>query len=424
MKLGPLQLICLLALTSACGGGAPPVALANPGAQASASGAVAQAPVNPQSFAAWLGGFKRSAAEAGIRQTTIDTAFAGVQPNPRIIELNNRQPEFSRTTGDYLASAVSDTRVANGRRLLAEHGALLESVSRRYGVPPQYVVAIWGLESDYGRDYGSYYAIEALATLAADGPRVDYGRRELLSALRILDNGDVTRDRLLGSWAGAMGQTQFIPSTYLAEAVDFDGDGRRDLWTSLADAFASTASYLDRVGGWEDGMPWGTEVLLPADFDWEVADLSIRRPVAQWMGMGVRAANGAPLPGQGGDASIILPAGHSGPAFLVLDNFRAIMRYNNSSSYALAVSHLADRIAGGAPFVARWPADDAPLSRDDRLDLQRLLAESGYDPGGFDGLVGPNTRQAVRGFQKEIGVPADGYPTPELLRRLRTGSAG
>ncbi|MEO3431959.1 lytic murein transglycosylase [Inquilinus sp. CAU 1745] len=378
---------------------------------------VAAAEAPQQSFEEWVASFKRQARQEGISPAAIDRAFAGVSRLPAVIEADSRQPEFARPIWDYLDSAVSDQRVARGRALLAEHAALLDAVEQRYGVAPEYLVAIWGLESAYGANFGNYPVISALSTLAYDGSREGYGRDQLMAALRIIEAGDIAPDRMVGSWAGAMGQTQFIPTTYLGHAVDGDGDGRRDIWGSLPDVFSSTANYLAE-SGWQRGESWGTEVRLPAGFDYGLAELSESLPIDRWRAMGVTRADGAPLTATG-EGSIIVPAGHRGPAFLVLDNFRAILRYNNATSYALAIGHLADRLRGGEPFVGDWPRGDSPLSRDDRMDLQQLLTARGYDTGGVDGIIGPMTRDGIRRFQEELGLPEDGYPTSALLERLR-----
>lgn len=387
------------------------------GAGGGTSDAVTAAEAPRQSFEEWVASFKRQARQEGISSAAVDRAFTGVSRLPAVIEADSRQPEFARPIWDYLDSAVSDQRVARGRALMAEHADLLNAVERRYGVAPEYLVAIWGLESAYGANFGSYPVISALSTLAYDGSREGYGREQLMAALRIIEAGDIAPERMVGSWAGAMGQTQFIPTTYLGHAVDGDGDGRRDIWGSLSDVFSSTANYLAE-SGWQRGESWGTEVRLPAGFDYGLAELSERLPIDRWRAMGVTRADGSPLTAIG-EGSIIVPAGHRGPAFLVLDNFRAILRYNNATSYALAIGHLADRIEGGQPFVGEWPRGDAPLSRDDRMDLQRLLTARGYDTGGVDGIIGPMTRAGIRRFQEELGLPRDGYPTRALLERLR-----
>lgn len=393
------------------------VGCATPGG-APTNRSVAGAAARSQSFADWLVAFKTEAVTQGIQATTVERAFRGITRNPKIVALDSRQPEFSRPVWAYLDSAVSKARIATGRALLRRHRALLERIAGAYGVAPRYLVAIWGIETNYGRNMGHFDLFEALATLGYQGRRQAYGRRQLMPALRILARGDLPRGRMIGSWAGALGHTQFVPSTYLRDAVDGDGDGKRDLVDSLADALASTARYL-AAAGWRTGQPWGYEVRLPAGFDWAEADLAMRKPVAAWGRLGVRRARGGALPTGDASAAIYLPAGHTGPAFLVLDNFRALLRYNNAGSYALAVGRLADRLAGGGGLVARWPRTLAPLSRDDKRVLQNALVARGYDPGPVDGVVGSRTRAALRAWQKAAGLPADGFATLALLARLR-----
>ncbi|HET8726347.1 MAG TPA: lytic murein transglycosylase [Alphaproteobacteria bacterium] len=399
---------------------APIAALALSGCAASSAadtfaGAAATAPA--QSFESWLADFKAYARTQGVSSAVVERAFADVQPLPQVVEANTSQPEFQRPVWAYLEAAASESRISRGRAHLTENANLLNAVSGQYGVPPEILVAIWGLESDYGNNYGNLSVIDALATLAWQGDRADYAREQLLTVLRILERGDIAPERMIGSWAGAMGQTQFIPTTFASYAVDQDGDGRRDLWGSLADVFASTANYL-AVSGWQPGLAWGREVRLPSGFDYGQTEMSVTKPVGEWRRLGVEAVGGT-LPPDAAEASVIAPAGHRGPAFLVTDNFRAILRYNNATSYALAVGHLSDRLAGAGPIRSSWPTGDQPLSRTDRMDLQRLLMARGYDPGGVDGVVGRMTRAAIRDFQRELGRPADGYPTMELLNRLR-----
>jgi len=370
------------------------------------------------SFEDWLAAFGAEASAQGISPLTAPQAFAGVRLNQRVLELDSRQPEFTRPVWDYLASTVSAERVATGSQLLIKHHALLQEVSRRYGVDPQYIVAIWGIETNFGQNFGDFNVIEVLATLGYRGRRQDFGRDQLLAALRILDNGDITPARMKGSWAGAMGHTQFIPTAFLNYAVDFDGDGKRNLWQSLPDVFASTANYLAR-SGWRSSQPWGFEVRLPPDFNWDLGDPDIRKPVAAWEQLGVRQANGGELPATASDGAIIAPAGYRGPAFLVFDNFHALQKYNNSTSYVLAVGQLADRMTGKTAIIAKWPTYLAPLSRSENLELQRLLIQRGYNPGAVDGIVGPRTRTAVKAFQKTVNQPNDGFPTQDLLEQLR-----
>ena len=295
---------------------------------------------------------------------------------PRVVELDRAQPEFTRTVWDYLDSAVSPQRVARGQDKLLQVRDEADAAAARYGVPPAIVVAIWGMESNYGGNYGNIPTIDALATLGFEGRREDWARGQLLAALKILQNGDIDRAQMIGSWAGAMGQTQFLPSVFLAYAVDADGDGRRDIWGSMADVMASTANFLAR-SGWQADQPWGVEVQLPPGFDVGRADVAVRQSTAQWAAEGVRTIDGAPLP-ELADGTILLPAGARGPAFLVGPNFRAILRYNNSTSYALAVGLLAQRLAGGPDVQAPWPRDLPALTRAQLLALQTALNERGF----------------------------------------------
>ena len=368
-----------------------------------------------QSFEAWREAFRSEALEAGITATVFDRAFEGVAPDPSIVAADRSQPEFTRPVWQYLDGALSKQRVDRGQRLLHQHQATLEGIEARYGVDRNTLVAIWGLESSYGQIMGDKGVIRSLATLAHEGRRPGFAKSQLLAALEILQQGDVSADQLRGSWAGAMGQTQFIPTTYNTHAVDFDGDGRRNIWSSAADALASAAHYL-QASGWQAGQPWGFEVELKEGFDYAQADSSIRRSVAEWRRLGV---SGIPAGVDEASASLLLPAGYRGPAFLVLDNFRSILRYNNSSSYALAIGLLSERFDGAGTVRASWPRGEQPLSRSERLELQERLANQGFDPGTADGIIGANTRNAIRGFQQQLGWPADGHPTQELLGRLR-----
>ena len=355
---------------------------------------------------------------AGFDEATLQAAFDGVQYQQRVVELDRAQPEFTRPVWQYLDSAVSPQRVQLGQQKLAELRAPVDAAAARYGVTPGVLVAIWGIESNFGGNYGNTPTIDALATLAFDGRRESWARSQLQAALKILQSGDIARTQMIGSWAGAMGQTQFLPSAFLAYAVDGDGDGRRDLWGSTPDVMASTANFL-AGSGWRAGEPWGVEVQLPAGFDVGRADPQTRQASAQWGAEGVRAIDGAPLP-EIADAAILLPAGARGPAFLVGNNFRTLLRYNNSNNYALAVSLLAQRIGGGPAVRAAWPRDLAVLSRTQVTELQTALNARGFDSGIADGAPGPATREALRRYQRSIGVPADGYPTLELLQRLQT----
>ncbi|GAA3894688.1 lytic murein transglycosylase [Halomonas cibimaris] len=364
-------------------------------------------------FVDWLGAFRRRAAGQGISERTLERALDGVRYRPEVIENDRYQPEFVRPIWQYLDTAVSSARVNTGREKLAAHRATARAMQKRYGVPAEVIVAIWGIESNYGRHFGDYSTLDAFATLAFDGRRRDFARQELLAALKIIDAGDIAADDMVGSWAGAMGHTQFIPSSFRAYAVDGDGDGRRDIWGSIPDVMASTANYLKRAG-WQPGQPWGTEVRLPEDFDYaQTGQLS----TAQWRRRGVRAVDGATLP-EFAEAKIIVPAGAEGPAFLTGPNFRSILRYNNATSYALAVAKLSDAVAGRRGIVNAWPREQAPLTRDDVTRLQRLLNRAGYEVGGADGIMGPNTRKGLRAFQRDQGLTADGFATQALLKRL------
>ena len=368
-----------------------------------------------QSFASWQAAFRQEALSAGIQAAVFDAAFKGVSPDMAVIRADRSQPEFSRPVWEYLDSAISTARVRRGQALLAEHASTLQAIEQRYGVDRRALVAIWGMESNFGQYMGDKSVIAALATLAYEGRRPAFAHEQLLAALRILQHGDVQPSRMRGSWAGAMGQTQFIPSTYNQFAVDFDGDGRRDIWDSSADALASAAHYLQK-SGWQSGQPWGFEVTLPSGFDYAQADAEIRKPIGEWRKLGVK---NIPATANQANAVLLLPAGHRGPAFLVLDNFRAILKYNNSTAYGLAIGLLSDTLNGHPGVQAAWPRSDRQLGRSERIELQELLTSKGYTPGAADGIIGANTRKAVRAFQQTLGQPADGYPSHQLLLQLR-----
>jgi lytic murein transglycosylase len=316
---------------------------------------------------------------------------------------------------------VSPQRIARGearlQQLRAATNVDMDAIAARYGVPAEVLVAIWGIESNYGSFVGDIPTIDALATLGFEGRREEWARGQLLAALRILQSGDIDRAQMIGSWAGAMGQTQFLPSAFLAFAVDADGDGRRDIWGSVPDVMASTANFLAR-SGWQAGQPWGLEVRLPPGFDYARAAPDVRQPTSTWADEGVQAMNGTPLPALA-DTSILLPAGARGPAFLVGPNFRTILRYNNATSYALAVHLLAQRLAGGHPVQAPWPRDMQPLARSQLLALQTALNARGFDTGTPDGVMGPATQRGIRQYQRSLGLAADGYPTLDLLKSLQ-----
>ncbi|MDP2819400.1 MAG: lytic murein transglycosylase [Polaromonas sp.] len=381
------------------------------------------APVAPgdaerdQRFARWIVDFSSSARAAGISEATLQIAFEGTRFIPRVTELDGVQAEFTRAVWDYLDSAVSAQRVTRGQDRLLQARPAVDAAAARYGVPAEILAAIWGMESNYGGNTGDIPTIDALATLGFEGRREAWARSQLLAALKILQNRDISRAQMLGSWAGAMGQTQFLPSSFLAYAVDADGDGRRDIWGSIPDVMASTANFLAKAG-WQPGQPWGQEVRLPPGFDLAQADGEQRRPASSWAGLGVQTMDGSPLSALT-DAALLLPAGARGPAFLVGPNFRTILRYNNSTSYALAVGLLAQALGGGPQVQTAWPRDLQALSRSQLLTLQTALNSRGFDSGTPDGMVGPATRTAVRRYQRSVGLPADGYPTLELLQRLQ-----
>lgn len=359
----------------------------------------------------------------GISAAVFDDGLAEIEFDPGVLERLDFQPEFRTPIWDYLAGLVDAQRIEDGRRLLAEHAELLEAIEARYRVDPAVLVAIWGVESDYGRIFGNRPVLRSLATLSCFGRRQSFFRGELEATLRILAAGDVEADRLVGSWAGAFGQTQFMPSTFLRIAVDFDGDGRRDLFDSLPDVLASTAHYL-RQSRWRHGEPWGIEVALPQRFDASLIGRTRRRSLADWQTLGLRPlANTAwPLPLER-QAGLIRPAGDGGPAFLVFANFDALFSYNAAESYALAIAHLADRIRGADSFQTPWPTDDPGLSRAERREVQQRLAGLGYDIGEIDGLIGSRTRAAIAQFHLAQGIEAEPRAGQRLLDALRRASA-
>ncbi len=370
-----------------------------------------------QDFARWIADLRDRARAAGISEATLHAALDGVQYRPRVVDSDRAQPEFTRTVWDYLDTAVSPQRIARGQDKLLQVRAEADAAAARYGVPAGILAAIWGMESNYGSNYGDIPTIDALATLGFEGRREDWARGQLLAALQIIQNGDIDRAHMVGSWAGAMGQTQFLPSNFLAYAVDADGDGRRDIWGSMADVMASTANFLAR-SGWQAGQPWGAEVQLPPGFDYARADEALRQSSAQWAAEGVRSMDGAALPVLA-EGAILLPAGARGPAFLIGPNFRAILRYNNSTSYALAVSLLSQALTGGPGVQAPWPRDLQALTRSQMRELQEALNARGFASGTPDGVMGPATRRAIRGYQRSANLPADGYPGPDLLQHLQ-----
>jgi membrane-bound lytic murein transglycosylase B len=432
MKFRPhlCSLLISFALASCATNGQPPAAAVTPVApSAPAISTAPPAPATPaaaqptQDFATWLDQLRSDALAAGISANTVQSAFSGVKaPIPRVLELDRSQPEFVQTFTAYMRNRMSDARIARGQRLLQEHAALFARLEQEYGVQPHYLVAFWALESNFGDETGGFSVIDALATLAYDPRRADFFRTELLTALRIIDAGHVTAARMSGSWAGAMGQCQFMPSTFMSYAKDGDGDGRIDVWGSVPDVMTSAANYLSRAG-WKRGERWGREVVLPANFDFALADTNVRKSVTDWNKLGVRRADGAPLGESEQLGSIVVPTGANGPAFLGYDNFQTIMVWNRSIFYAISVGHLADRFMGAGP-IAHMPANEQALARNDVLELQTLLNQLGFDAGTPDGVLGSRTRAAVREYQLRNALAADGYASFAFLTRLREASRG
>jgi lytic murein transglycosylase len=369
-------------------------------------------------FGNCIAGLWPQAERRGVTRANFERHTAGLTPDLSIMDLLDAQPEFTKSTWDYLDLLVSDDRIARGRELLTQYAQVFASVERTYGVDRHIVAAIWGVESNYSTMGGDRSVLRSTATLACVGRRRDYFREEFLSALDILERGDVAPDRLIGSWAGAFGPTQFMPTSFKRYAVDFDGDGKRDVVDSIPDVIASTANNL-KMDGWVRAESWGYEVVLPPNFDYLLADRSRQMMVQQWEALGIRRAGGQPFTRESGRAELFLPAGARGPAFLTLANFRVIMKYNPAEAYALAIGYLADRLAGGGPLIAGWPRDERALSIAERYELQQLLARHGFDVGTPDGLLGPRTRVAIRNFQVSAGQVPDGFPSSLVLDRLR-----
>ena len=366
---------------------------------------------------------KTAAVAQGISGEKVDQVFSSITPDLSVLPLLDAQPEFTTPIWDYLASLVDSRRIADGRALLTQHRALLDQVSAQYGVDPATIVAVWGVESDYGRVFGKRPLLQSLATLSCNGRRQPFFKGELLALLKLIDKGDLNPDGLTGSWAGAFGHTQFMPSTYARIAVDGDGDGRRDLVASIPDALASTANYL-KQSGWRSGQPWGVEVRIPANFNAALAGRGKRKPLADWRALGVTLADGKPLQvsaiADDSNAAVLLPAGTKGPALLVFRNYDAIYSYNAAESYALAIATLADRLRGGPGLSAAWPTDDPGIGRDERRELQTLLLARGHDIGSADGMVGNATRRAIQVEQQRLGwKDADGRAGTRILQALR-----
>ncbi len=370
----------------------------------------------PSAFAACVGELRAEAGAKGITAKTFDAALAGVEPDQTVLDAMEAQPEFETPVWEYLATLVNSRRISEGQLRLASWRDVLARAESEYGVDRYTIVAVWGVESDYGRIMGKRSLVRSLATISCAGTRQRYFRSELFAALRILQNGDVRPEALRGSWAGAFGHTQFMPSTFQKSAIDFDGDGRRDLVDSIPDALGSVANFLKRAG-WVSGEPWGYEARLPANYEGP-SGRHDRRPVREWSRLGVLRVDGTALTGEG-PAALLLPAGTRGPAFIVLRNFDVIHSYNASESYALAIAHLADRLRGAGPLQTSWPTDDAVLSRTGRRELQERLIERGFLAGDADGIVGSRTVAAVKAFQSSAGLPSDGYASASVLKALK-----
>ncbi|MDS4015634.1 MAG: lytic murein transglycosylase [Candidatus Accumulibacter sp.] len=374
-------------------------------------------------FPSCLAALRADAPARGVSAAAFDRLTPGLSPDMSVLEFLDYQPEFRTPIWDYLAGLVDEERVSDGIALREKWASTLAAAAERYQVDAATVVAVWGVESNYGRNFGKRPLLTSLATLACFGRRQAYFRGEFYSTLKILAAGDIAPERLVGSWAGAFGHTQFMPSTFLRLAVDGDGDGRRDLIDSIPDALASTANFLHRAG-WRLGEPWGYEVVLPPGLDTSNAGRRNKRTLAEWKSLGVRRADGQALPPNDAAAGLLLPAGRQGPAFLVLRNFDVIYGYNAAESYALAIAHLADRLQGGKPFVAAWPTDDPGLSRRERRELQTLLAARGHEIGEIDGMLGANSRRAIEAEQKLLGLPVNGRAGQKLLAALRLRNPG
>ena len=380
-------------------------------------------PGTTPSYPEWVARFGAYALYRGQAEPVIRTAFAGVTENPKIRDRAGKQAEFVTPVWTYLDRAASPERIARGQAKLPEVRALLADVERDYGVGAAALMGIWGIETDFGNNFGDVNVFEALSNVGYGTSRKDFACTELMSALKIVSAGKVKPGQMIGSWAGAMGHSQFLPSNYLTIAVDRDGSGAPDLWSSMPDVFASTANLLVR-DGWQRGLTWGFEVKLPQGFPYQEAELDIEKPVNHWRQRGVTAIAGQKLPDLPGGTSILLLAGHRGPAFLVTKNYRAILKYNYSTSYALAVAYLGQRVMGGPGVKGAWPVDEPPLSFEEREEVQQRLADRGLLAGAVDGVIGLKSRKAIRAFQLAVGLPADGFASKALLAELRRRAAG
>ena len=361
-----------------------------------------------------------AAKAAGVTRATFDVAFQGFTPDPEVVEAANFQPEYVKPIGEYIDRVVSDKRITTGKQMLIDNKALLDQIEAKYGVDRHIIVAIWGVESNYGTQPGDKNIIRSLGTLYCTGTKAKFAKPQIVTALKILQHGDINLQRMNGSWAGAMGHTQFIPTTYTRFAIDQDGDGKRDIWDNIPDALGSTASYL-RASKWQPGQTWGYEVSVPKGIDPKKVSPSTMKPLGDWQKLGFLRVNGEPFPRPGDKATLFAPEGARGPSFLVLNNFRSILHYNTATSYALGVGHLADRLAGGGPFVHPWPTDETHLSLDQRTELQQLLIAKGLLVGDADGVIGPATLEAVKTYQRSKGLPVDGFPSLTILKDLQAG---
>ena len=370
-----------------------------------------------QSFASWVEELRQEALLLGFSEQTLLVLNDLDAPLERVLELDNSQPEFVQTFSRYLSLRVTPNQIRQGIDLMREHRLLLDEVRRMYGVQPHYLVAFWAIESNYGRNTGGFSVLQALATLAFDPRRAQFFRQQLLMALQIIEDGHIQAEDMSGSWAGAMGQLQFMPNIFSRYGVDGDGDGRVDIWNSLPDIFHSAANFLSQ-SGWRGDERWGREVILPLDFDFNLSGTLVRRSLEEWQEIGVRQVDGNPIPVASMQGSVVLPSGADGPAFLAYSNFRTTMIYNPSTFYALTVGHLADRFTGGGP-VQRMPDDEQPMSIADVQELQILLNGLGFNSGEPDGRVGRQTRSAIRAYQSQSGLPTDGHASAKLLESLR-----
>ncbi len=373
---------------------------------------------NTAGLQSWITGFRLRARGAGISDQTLNKAFSGITYDAEVIRRDQNQSEFTKSIWDYLDSAASDTRISNGKSALRTHGKTLRQIESKYGVDKEIVAAVWGLESAYGTFKGKKDIVRSLATLSYDGRRGAFFEEQLIAALKILQSGDVRPRQMTGSWAGAMGHTQFMPTSYLSYAVDFTGDGKRDIWSDdPTDALASTAAYLAKFG-WVKDQPWGVEVKIPSSFDYRLANRKVKKSPQDWAQLGITDLHGRAVPNHG-EASILLPAGSAGAAFMIFKNFAVIERYNTADAYVIGVGHLADRLKDRPAIQSSWPRSDRTLSYKERKEMQRRLTRAGFDTQGVDGKIGPKTIDAIRAYQSGNGLLPDGYASLRLLKSLR-----